>query len=528
MSQKIDDTVDHPVRSGLPPWLLISGVIGLFLGGLLTVGLIIAVTQGNQPIVIKRGLAEQQLPDGTWLIIEDVTWGSAHTFTPPAEPRSLWDFSPGPRSHSTMHAHTGNPGMVVWMSLLAEDKKQPLDPLFWGRSVIIDSRGREISDENPQRSAEYLHGSGSSSSSRPFPPIGTTLHHGGGPFKHIVANSQFPAIRTAAGKFHLSVRDMTQKEVAAFDLAYPGPAPVTGWKPVALPVTVPVGDLQLTLKSIRSSIDTRAKYENSSTSFGGYKSEAEVAANLKRAPGQFELYHHLHHNYDFEFQRDGQPVSDWQVDQYMLTDDLGNQEGYQMSLDPRDTAWKLSGQAARRSTAKFDPSETWTATPVPLPEDGKSTELLQSTKLQGHDISWISLGHGVVKHTWANTTGVHHSSYSSSGNAGETSYQLNMIRDPSHNTVEINCPLPHLMFKLNFTYGAKRLIIRVRNAAGEEIKSFGHQQLEDYTFVFFEPQPAGTEVYPEVIIYEARPFEIIIAPPPVPEQLSDVYPPITP
>lgn len=512
-----------PVRPALSPWMIVGGVVVCLCAGLLILGLVVAVVLRKSTTISKGGIAEIQLPNQTWLVIEEVTWGQRHRLQLPPERVPWWQLNdPGARPREFLH-QTGADRLVVWMSHRSADKKKPQDLTWWGSSEIIDGRGRVIRDDQAYRHTDFRNGSGGAGGDRPFQPVETAMPHARD-FRHIAGTSQFPPIRPDGdGNFQLVIRDYAGKEITRFQLKYPGAAPQS-WKPVPLPVTIPVGDLNLTVNELTASVYTMAEYKHGATQFGEFQTPEEVVQAVGKPLSEIRITNRLHVFPQFTVKRGAQTVTDWQVATFTLTDEVGVRNNSNHNLDWRDSAWKLTGNIARNEHAQFTLDEVWKVKPLTIPELNQGKMISEVGRLQRFDLACLAIGRGRVTHTWGSRTGSGGSRSYNANFAGE-SVEVDLEQVEGTARLTVSSSLPHVVMRqVDVGFPRRFLLIRATSSTGEKVQISPSHDVGEYVVYFIDPKFSGQEIHLEVILHESRSFELYVPPPAVPKELETEYP----
>lgn len=498
-----------PPRKQLSPLVLGCGalLLALFaLGVLAVVGLGIAwfaVGPAADPAsgrtVIRRGMpvAEQSLPDGSFLVIEKVTYGRQHRFEFDIERSSH-------RGSAVAPSHLGGPTettekdrIVVWMTKWDSTKRKALDFDWFLRCAAVDAHGCEI--DNIDRGRNAYEGSGSSSEHGGTGPFSRLT---GGPFDMIVTHFSLPAIRHEGKTFKLRVYDTSDKRIAEFDV--PDPTPSGGsypdWEPEPLPVAKSDGDVSLTLTGLaaRSS-------ESPRTSNGVSWTETRIRLNTQ-----------------FETKQADEPTGAWSERSLRLFDALGNENPlWDCKLCPKESAWGLQVQVWRNDTAPFDASEMWSLTKLPVPERQRAYHVNQAKTFEGATVELLAIGSaGSVSYPGLviGYSGGHSSSGSINFGQGKDRRRLRYTVRVRDNQVTVESDVPHLLARVTRLSSDQRLSLRVKDEEGGELQLSNSRPVTPVPSLrfWFIDVPENVEfLNAEFIVHKCRNFDFLVAPPTV-------------
>lgn len=449
-------------------------------------GLAIALREEPPP---SLGIASARMPDGSILVLEDVTYGT-HTFQIELPPMPGFSLFPA-RRVETVNSYGTTNGYAIWLS--RRDGQRPeryLDFEWWARCVVVDENGWEVEDEYPGLRGIGNGGSTGTSGSRPL-----SVNSSGTRYERVIAHSALPRIRHSGGTFKLRVYNFDDELVAELDVRDPAPSgPIPEWTPSPLPARASDGDLTLQLNNVTSQVYS-------------WQSSHGVEENVNI-------------NLATEFLQDGQKTEEWFVSSTLIADALGNEsQTYGCRLSPFEPAWKLSVRAFRTSTARFDDKEKWTAAELSLPEADVGLLISDSAAVGTGPVSVGIMalgGSGAVEYSGLGASGTN-SSYG--GQAGNESFNIDhdspysYPSPPAASTTRVNCKLPHLVLKIEGMNPNQNLTLTAVDDQGREVKTHGPYGIAEMQFFFFEPPEGAVSVTPTVVVQDGRNFEFLVKPP---------------
>lgn len=412
-----------PPRPTFSPWVLVGGFGCLGIMLLLAFFGIVYVVRPATPLSGERGLQTRKMPDGTFLSLEQVTYGNRHDFEFQKVQRhgpAWFQVSSVQKRH--VHESTPHAMLVVWLSR-RDQNGQPLDFEWWSHNVAVDEFGNTFEDDDAGRTAISNHSQSGYSGSRPFAPVGP------GTYELIVARSALRPFRHAGHSFKLRVFDTTGAQVAEFDVPDPVTGPFPEWTPENLPATKTDGDLAVTLTSL------------------GSKQHQRDESGRKRQVLQLSP--------QFEFHQAGRRAPEWRARRSQLSDALGNvSDTWDVKLSPRESACKLHVHLARNESGTFAADEQATFGPLTLP--GKDvTELVgRKQTLQGVTLELLAVG-GPGQITYTDKAppgsgGSHHNGFWMEGNIhGEFVTRT----ENGQFSAKVDAPIPHVLFRITGNSG---------------------------------------------------------------------------
>lgn len=477
---------ERPRRRVSPWWIILGGTLFamLLFGGF--AGLAIALREEPQP---SLGIASAPMPDGTLLVLEDITFGT-HTFEIELPPSPGFSLFPTRRIESVT-AYGGMNGYAIWLS--RRDGQRPdryLDFEWWGRCVVVDENGWEVEDDNPGLRGYGNNGSTGTSGSRPL-----SVNASGTRYERIIAHSSLPRVRHAGSTFRLKVYNLDNELVAELDVPDPAPpGPIPEWTPSRLPATADDGNVTLQLNNVTSQVYS-------------WQRDHGVQENVQI-------------NVATEFFQDGQSSDEWYVQYTTFSDALGNEaQSYGFRLSPFEPAWKLNVRAMRNKDAPFSEKEKWTASPLDLPAADTGVLVSESatvgSTLATVDVAAIG-GPGTVK--YSGLGGIRTSS-SYGGMAGSETFNINHDAPYAYSgssaapTSQVVCNLPHLVLKVDGLTNNQNLTLIAVDDQGRDVKTHGPYQISEMHFFFLEPAEDAKSVTPIVVVQDGRNFEFLIKPP---------------
>ncbi|MGQ0634779.1 MAG: hypothetical protein ACT4QC_09220 [Planctomycetaceae bacterium] len=443
----------------------------------------------------RNALAQTTMSDGTSLVLEQVTFGTAHKFASGRFGGSVVNdlFRRGGARGYGYQLDTLHDVLMIWLTRWDRTTGQPLDFDWWQATVLVDESGEEIEDENPRRCCSG-GGSGSNTliGSRPWAPVTSGGHD------LILAASQFPILRARAGMRKLRIYDRSGAVVAEFDANVPNTSSAPEWPADSLPAVRQDEDVTVTL----TSVDRREQPAS-------WDSNLQLS-HPRRRWAVMPVYSVVWN---------GQPSSAWKPETVELTDALGN--GYWASdcrLSDRESAWKLAMTLARDDLASFEASEQWSFAPIALPGRDSSRSLNEIASSNGLNISLVAVGHGSA--SYSGPVFGNGNMYTHDGNrAAEKPFGVSAStrtgRDGScSGQIDLTGDLVHLVVSIPTQSTKHRRRFLVRDDFGREVphRLVTAPQMERY-FLLVDPAAGVSSLQVTVFIHTARTVEFLIAPP---------------
>ena len=489
---------DFTDRRSISPWVLVLGVLvlALFAMCLLMVALV-AMRPKDDPTRGRSIIAEQPMPDGTLLMLERVTYGTAHQFDFDIKGQHGGFF--GPVSHTRREVctrQTQKDMAVVWLTRWHPATGEALDFDWWLRCAVVDEHGCEIAGTDRRRNA-YDSCFGSSSSSHGG--TGTFSPLSGGSYQMIVAHFALPACRHSGNTFKLRVYDTAHVKVAEFDVPDPNPSggSYPEWEPEEFPITKSDGDVSLTFTGL-----TARSSEQNLTTNGITLTQTRVRLNTQ-----------------FQTIQGGQATNDWSVRSFRLFDALGNESSvWDCRLCPKESAWGLQVKMWRNDKAPFDVSEVWPLPKIPVPEKQRIQYVNQTESCQGVALELVAVGGG-GKVTYIGLPAGHRGGYRTSGSTYFTQgrdrkgvrYEIDLKDDRT--TVESDAP--HLFVRVSGLTSDQRLSLRLKDEKSTELQmGSGPQSITAGLYLWFIDLPEdATALNGELIVHKCRTFKFQVKPP---------------
>ncbi len=449
--------------------------------------------------VIRRGtpVAEQSLPDGSFLVIEKVTYGRQHRFEFDIEQTSQRGFPGSPSPPGGVTEQTEKDSIVVWMTKWDSTKRKALDFDWFLRCAAVDAHGCEIDNFDKGRNA--YEGFGSSSTHGGTGPFSRL---GGGPYDMIVTHFGLPAIRHDGKTFKLRVYDTTDQKVAEFDV--PDPTPSGGsypeWKPEPLPATKSDGDVSLTLTGLMAQSS-----ESPRTNNGISWTETRIRLNTQ-----------------FETKQADETTGAWSERSFRLFDALGNESSvWDCRLCQKESAWGLQVKVWRNDSASFDASETWSFAELPVPERQRVQYVNQAKTFERATLELLAVGGtGSVSYPGLvpGYSGGHSSSGSSYFGQGKDRRRVPYKIRVRDNQVTVESEVPHLLARVTRLSSDHRLSLRVKDDEGGEVRlsdSLAVAPAPTLRVWFIDAPQKVKSLNAEFIVHLCRTFDFLVAPPAV-------------
>jgi hypothetical protein len=354
--------------------------------------------------------------------------------------------------------------------------------------VAIDEHGCEIEDDAAQLIVFRAHGASSQGGTRPLKVESFGLNQNTDPTLAVITCSRLPYFRHSGRTFQLQVIN-TDKEVVA-EFTVPSPHPLAGqwpvWQAEALPATRTDGDVTVTLNSLRAT--------------PAASGDAPLAVTLTP---------------DISISQNGQPTADWTIQQWTLTDALGNESSLWSSrLCREESAWRLGLKLFRQPGANFDGSQMFTLPKVRLPASGRVMLIGRPVTLEQIPLEVEYLGGAgqvvTVTPDPLNKSG----STSTSGYTENESYNIEVAYQGGVRTATVDCSLPHLAIRTKAPIENFQLYLRVTDEQQREVKThFTPAWVEGAYYWFMQPQTDAALLNISIIIDRGREFMFFVAPP---------------
>jgi tetratricopeptide (TPR) repeat protein len=470
--------------------LLALGVLAV-----LVAGVVMFAARGRVSPLPMRGaasIAQQQLPDGSLLVLEQVTYGREHHIDLDARGRSPVGFAGAPSGQRGRTVQTSKDLVVVWLTKW-DSQGRPLDFDWFLRCAATDAHGCEIDNVDRGRYARTRNGSSSEhGGTGPFSRLS------GGPYETIVTHFGMPAFRSAGATFKLRVYDTDNRMVAQFNVPDPRPTGDTfpQWQPEPLPVTKTDGDLSLTLTTL-----TAQSSESTRTVNGVAIAEKRVRLNPRVVTKQA-----------------GQPTSQWSSHSYRLADALGNESSvWDCKLCPKESAWELEIKAWRTTKAQFDATEVWTPDKIAVPGANRAEHVNAGIGFDLAEVTLIAVG-GPGKVSCPDALAGRRGTYNTSGTShfsqGNRQRQVPYKLELKDEQTTVESEVPHVLLQARGLDGDRRLALRIKDEQGREVPLSGPHTADASVHVWFVDVPADAKTLsPEVIVHRCRTFKFLVAPP---------------
>ncbi|QDU39088.1 translocation protein TolB [Maioricimonas rarisocia] len=484
-------------RAGrVSPWILVLAVAG-GMGLLFLLPAVIMLLLPQEETSAEWGIARAELPDGTILVLEDVTVGTGHMLevtVPNQRPPMLpWQ---GLETQQ-IRTSTMNEQPVIWLSRRDPETARHLDFDWWLYSVAEDSNGGELEDSNAGLNYIYSSGSGSTSGSRPLSMTRSGIT--GSSDGILIAHSSLPQIRHEGDSLRLKFYNADDELVAELDVPHvTPPAPV--WEPDALPITAEAGDLKVTIAGVSGRVDT-------------WTSDKRVVVRPRV-------------DFDLEFERNGEPAPHWYARSTNLADALGNECGsWDCRLSTGEAAWKVSMQLVRRDEATFAEDEIWELPGLPLPGDDQQHLVGQTETIQGLDVTFEGAGgRGTTSFQGLERSG---SGMTYSGSVFGKRFRIE--NTTAHSSVPARTPpgsgvvkttveseFPFVMFNRSTRSNIHNVSLAAVDDQGRSVKTHGPTQVGTLWFWFIQPEEGAQSLDLKVVVQKVRQIEFFVAPPEFP------------
>lgn len=442
----------------------------------------------------ETAIAEAVLPDGTILLLKDVTYGTHHELELPPDPYASVPLIRSTRSEKFIKAQSATDTLVIWLTRLDPVTGRPLDLDWWGKSSVVDANGMVVLDSNYVFNERFNdrfggHSSGSGMSTRPLSPMAP---HRLAEADFIYFHTTLPNFRCDGETFELRIHNTKDQIVATFEVPWRGPKSFPEWTPQPFPQSQSAGDLTVRLDSISD-------------------------FKLEKDEGQLEL----RGKPQFRITQDDRPA-EWYLEKVRMQDPLGNTITFDdwsfCDLSLKEPAWKMIVTLYRNKDAPLLPTEVWHVGKIPIDAPNRSTKLNDSHSLSGVPLELISSnGSGVIKETWIGSKGGR-SSHSTGGSVeiGEKyiNFSLELESDGKDYSRTVECELPHLLWNDIKLGDLKQLRFQATDNLGRSVQG-EFKECEGLLYWFYAPEEGATEIDFKLIITEGRQVEFLVAPPEV-------------
>ncbi len=496
-------------KKDVSPWLLGCGALFLALSALGLMAIVVLVVFWSaarssldptragiaRPTRVHRGpsVAEQRLADGSLLVLEKVTYGTQHGFDFDMEEPSGGTMSVSRRRVEMPDRPTQKNMTVVWFTHWDSTNRKAKDFSWFLRCAAVDAHGCEI--DNIDKGRDAFRNNGSSSTHGGTGPFSRLS---GGPHDMIVTYFGLPAFRNEGETFKLRVYGTANEKVAEFEVRDPSPTrgSYPEWEPEPFPITESDGDVSLTLTSL-----TARSSEVKRSVDGISVTENRVGLSPR-----------------FLTQQAGKPTGDWNRRSYRLFDALGNEsDTYDCGLCPKESAWELEVKSWRTDTASFDDSEIRSFDKIPVPETQQVHLLNETATWEGTTLQLVAAG-GAGSLSYSGLLTGHHGSHRSTGTCwfreGRNHRRIPFTIRVKDNETMVECDVPHLLVRGDVTSQDQRLLLRLKDQDGEELRLYGpRSHTGSLQFWFIDlPEDAQT-LDAELIVHQCRTFNFRVAPP---------------
>ncbi len=417
-----------------------------------------------------------QLPDGTVLTLEALTYGEKHQYGGSPSPFSLLReiFPLLPRRPSGSH-NTDRPAVVYWLTRRDPKSGAYLD-LDWGPAVIVDDHGCTFHDSTER----CVSGPGWSASGRPMPkaPAGS---------QYVLARGTFRSFPRRDRRLKLRLFDRQGKVLAEFTPANPAYQKYPTWTPEALPATRPMGDATVTLVSFNNHSEVRQDE--------GLQFEA-----LAPVP-------------NFQIAQGGHRTDDWHLKLMRLLDATGNSVSSEPpGLCTHESAWRLHAEFLRRPQAAFAAEEVWAIPRLAIPEPGTVKRLFLSNTVQGVRLALCAIaGPGRVKYS----NGVPVQVTPSTGRGGGSTQSISSSRN---GLVEITFESnePHLLVHLDHADPAWKVSLLGQDDTGKEMTA--SLTTIPHAVLRLAVATNAATLTLKLMVHQTRAVEFLVVPPPPPPE----------
>lgn len=286
---------------------------------------VVAILKRTARVSIPVGIQTVVMPEGSLLVLREVTFGKKHRFQFEVQDRYFR------RRPVELKSETNWPSAVLWFS---HHGVPHLDRWAW--STVTDDLGHE-----------HWISRGQHSSFSNFIVLGATI----------------PTMRLSGATFQFRMFDSQNEEFAVFDVPNPFITKVIPevWVAEPLPITkTVVDDVTLSLEGIsgRPTLTQRHMRLSSLT----------ITSQT-------------------QFRRGSQPIDDWQVFASWMTDPF-RVSSYLLDcpLSTHEPVWQFTCQVGRKPSAEFPPDFVWEVGEFAIPGVGEETPVGLIRTLRGHEI----------------------------------------------------------------------------------------------------------------------------------------------
>lgn len=460
------------------PWLLVCGT---------SFGLIVLVAMCMLLLAFfapprKLRDNERQLPDGSVLRIEGVTFGTTHRlkFEPESSaPWAFWKQRPTPIQYGT-----GKTELIVWMTRRDARTGRSLDFDWWAHSTAVDVLGADVLDYDAVLWEMRQGNRRANGHERPF-------RTDQGSFDTWLAQSSFPAFRTEQNRFKLQVFNTAGKIVATFDLTHPSPLSAGYWNAEELPATKSNGELAMTLHRLHPRL------------------HKQTINGVERKSWYYWPETTLTEN--------GMPTNQWNAEPFELTDPVGNPwytPYHNRHFSTREPAWMLRMRAFRPANANFSTAEIWKFVDQPLPAQDKVELRNDEISIADVDLILIALaGAGNTTYALARSPGQGVYSFNSRTWDCDTNTSIEIDEVSSAATVKVESHWPHLVMGTSGETPLHRLYVLAKDDQGRNVPTQVANSHNMLTYYFFKTEPDAKSLTFSIIVHRGHEFEFFVKPP---------------
>jgi hypothetical protein len=414
-----------------------------------------------------------QLPDGTILRLEAVTYGKQHDFEPES---SLWSslrrilpIFPGRADFSR---GTDRDSLLCWVSRRDRASGKYLNLGSWGQTVALDEHGCRIAASEPQVLAGDTCASWCAAGKPP--PLAPPK------YRFIVGLAELQPFPRRRRAFKLRFDDVNGRPLAEFTVPNPAPGPHPRWTPSPLPITKRDGDLSVTL------------------------------TRLVRGEEAWM-------NPTFLFRQNGKLTSEWETGEVTFSDATGNSaERWRCTLCPYEPAWKLQTKLFRTARARFAPNELWTVRGVPVPKPGTASRLSGTGTLGGTTLDLLAIA---AAGTVSYSNGVPTAQASpgpgqlAGTRGGSMSSSSTTVNGVTREQLTVTMGLPHVAVAVPGITADHRLTLRAVDDRGRQIISESGQGSFNKLFLSLDIPPGSKSLDLTFAIHTCRRVEFVVKPP---------------
>lgn len=415
-----------------------------------------------------------QLSDGTWLVARSVSTGTSHSIEIPYPfdiQLSRWQ-----RSYTSSHT-TQSDRMVIWLTH-ENSRGEILDLDWFAKCQLVLADDYRVNPNNYQR--QIITGNSSSGSG-----VGSTGYSDAtafGPSKKqqmAIIHFDLPVVRPRNGSMTLDIHDGVGEVIAQLEVPYPRlPNMILeDWEPEPLPATRTVGNLSVTLNSMKYHSHTQG-----------------IAANPQ-----------------LKYVHDGLNSNTWSA-LIEILDQVGNvSSNYNCDLSPLESAWKLRLTLHQTHNGRFLAEETHKLALKQLPAAKQLVLTTETHTVNEVPVSLVGIGGtGPIEFTLPNSTATFKTG---EYKPGQSAYGMSTSCSGSTCNVELTSGHPFLITGSNTSghYGDVQFVIRDQD--GVNLTQGGSSGAQGMTFWHFEPKSTSTAIEIEIISQKARTVEFLIAPP---------------